>query len=281
MDIWRSSDRVQSAVSTPGLEVWVTCHPYQSAVGGDIHYLSLCGSGRVARFAVADVAGHGAAVTELSASLRQLMKKYINTLDQSHFAQALNREFAELSDTGTFATALLMTYFAPTDHLIVVNAGHPRPLWRQARHDRWQLLCSTAADTGQPLSETDVRYAMKPVSNLPLGVIDETQYEQFAVQLQPGDLLLIYTDGLSEAKDGQGRMVTEQGLLDVAKNLDLDDPSTISDQVFDALRRYRGGNEPDDDQTLLVLRHTAGDPDRPTLTQAVRVMAKMLGLAKV
>ena len=68
------------------------------------------------------------------------MRKYINTLDQTRLARALNRELVPLDGNGRFATALLTTYFAATDHLIICNAGLPWPLWFHAATGSWELL---------------------------------------------------------------------------------------------------------------------------------------------
>ena len=100
-----------------------------------MHYISTCGAGYVTRLALADIAGHGESVDGLAIALRKLMRKYINTLDQTRFATALNRELMASPKQGPFATALLLTYFAPTRHLIICNAGHGRPLrYSSVRH---------------------------------------------------------------------------------------------------------------------------------------------------
>ncbi|MCP4593424.1 MAG: SpoIIE family protein phosphatase, partial [bacterium] len=129
------------AVSVPGIDAWVYSRPVggQSS-GGDIHYVSTCGGGKIARFAVADVSGHGVAVSELATQLRKLMRAHINTVDQTRFIRVLNRAFTALASDGKFATALLATYFAPTAHLITCNAGHPPPLWYRSADQTWRSL---------------------------------------------------------------------------------------------------------------------------------------------
>jgi hypothetical protein len=57
-----------------------------------VHYISTCGAGYVMRLALADIAGHGESVDGFAIALRKLMRKYINTLDQTRFARAINRE---------------------------------------------------------------------------------------------------------------------------------------------------------------------------------------------
>ena len=268
MEVWSGNRRVQNTITVPGLDAWIFSEPHRGdEAGGDIHYVSMCGAGKISRFAIADVSGHGANVGDIAARLRKLMRKHINKLDQSRFARALNQEFGDLAEMGHFATALLTTYFAPTDHLVICNAGHPRPLWYRSESDAWEL-----ADRHTP-------HQAQRVGNLPLGVIGDTDYTQFAIKLGKGDLILIYTDSLIETFGTDGEPLGEQGLLDLARSLPQRDPARITGDLLEAVKAYGGGKVAADDETLLVLHHNASDPPRQSLTEKMRVVAKMLGLA--
>jgi serine phosphatase RsbU (regulator of sigma subunit) len=268
MEIWGGIEAAKDRVSTPGLDAWVFAKPHRSAEGGDIHYLSMCGAGAISRVLLADVSGHGAEVAEVAKNLRRLLRKHMNTFDSSRLAQALNEQFKELAEYGTFATALLATYFAPTDQLLICNAGHPRPLWYSNEHSQWQSLA-------EQLSEG------RGMSNLPLGVVDGTDYRQFIVALAPGDWLVLYSDALIEARDGRGRQLGEQGLLELASTVELDSPEEAGLRLLEAVGAFRGNHPPDDDLTLLVLYHNAGDPPPQPLSKKLRSMAKMIGLLPV
>ncbi len=267
MEIWSGNGAIHNAISVPGIDAWISSDPYKGgACGGDIHYVSMCGAGRISRFAIADVSGHGATVGKLAHRLRSLMRKYINTLDQTRFARALNRDFWKLArDDGRFATALLTTYFAPTDHLIICNVGHPRPLWYHTVSQCWELL-----DPNMPQRATEV-------VNLPLGVIAPTNYVQFAVKLGKGDLVLIYSDSLIESKNPEGIPLGEEGLLELVRQLDTAQPQDLSRDVLAAVVTYRGGAPARDDETLLVLHHNAANPPKQSIGQKMHVMAKMIG----
>ena len=153
MEIWGGNEAIDNAISVPGIDAWVVSEVYHGdARGGDVHYISMCGAGRITRFMLADVAGHGEGVGELGRSLRKLMRRNINTLNQVRFARALNKQFASAGRVGQFATALLTTYFAPTDHLVICNAGHPRPLWYRAQTRQWHLLDGEADAPPAPLA---------------------------------------------------------------------------------------------------------------------------------
>lgn len=58
MEVWGGNSAVATKLEVAGLDAWLSCQPYQGAgQGGDIHYVSTCGSGRVSRFVIADVSG--------------------------------------------------------------------------------------------------------------------------------------------------------------------------------------------------------------------------------
>ena len=113
------------------------------------------------------------------------------------------------------------------------------------------------------------------LGNLPLG-IRSTNYVQFIANLAKGDVLLLYTDSLSEAEDSQRRPLGEHGLLDLVCGLDSSCPEKLVDAVLQALSRYRNG-PPQDDQTLLVLHHNAANPPERSLGKESRQEAQVLG----
>src|ERR1700692_3297211 len=160
MEVWGGSQLTTRRVEMGGLDAWVYSKPFGDAErGGDVYYASSCATGRIARLLLADVSGHGNTVASTAANLRTLMRRFVNRLDQSEFVRLLNQQFAVLSEAGTFATAVVATFFAPTQRLIVCNAGHPRPLLYRAADRQWTLL-------GSDPSNQDVT-----ANNMPLGII--------------------------------------------------------------------------------------------------------------
>jgi serine phosphatase RsbU (regulator of sigma subunit) len=270
MEIWGGNEAFDNAISLHGLDAWIYSRPYGGdARGGDIHYISTCGHGHIARFLVADVAGHGTEVGGIATELRRLMRRNINKLDQTRFVRTLNREFQQLATGGRFATAVLTSYFAPTHDLLICNAGHPRPMWYRADRGAWTIL-KEEADAPR------ARY-----SNLPIGVIDPTDYYQFSIALSPGDLVVLHSDGITEAKSPAGEMLGESGLLALAQTLDVHDPSTVAAQLITRVDAFRGHAAPDDDVTLIVLHHNGADPSRLTVGEWLKSAGKMMGLIRV
>lgn len=268
-------------IKSPGMDTWVTSRPHRGEAGGDVYYFSMCGSGRVTRLAMADISGHGAEADATARWLRGLMRKHINLLDQTRLAQAINAEFPDDAEIRRFATVLFVTYFAPTQHLIVCNAGHPRPIWFSQRLGRWQLLDEDTPDSGTSIRQAKGTYLLRRVANLPMGVIEPTDYYQFAVQLEPGDLILVYTDALIEAADPQGALLGEEGLLRLASELEPTEPQEFARALVAQVEAWRAHAPANDDQTLVVMRQNGSAAPRLTLAQACKSAAKMLGLMRV
>ncbi len=263
MEIRGGNQAVEEAVAMPGLDLWVSSQPHQGAMeGGDVHYISLCGGGLTTRLVVADISGHGESVAEFSTSLRTLMRKHINTKSQIRFVESLNQEFADLAQWRRFATAIVATYLASERSLTVCNAGHPRPLWYRATDREWVFM-----QTGE----------MAP-GNLPFGIDEHSSYHQFALTLAPGDLVLIYTDALTEASDSSGRLFGEDGLIALARGLEPGNPRTFGRAMLAGVAAHRGGEPFDDDTTLVVLHHNAEGSRRLSVGEKLDVYAKVLRL---
>src|ERR1700692_3592463 len=175
MEVWGGSQRTTRGVEFGGLDAWVYSKPFGNAQhGGDVYYASSCATGRISRLLLADVSGHGTPVAATAADWRTLMRRFVNRLDQTEFVRLLNQQFTALSREGTFATAIVTTFFAPSRRLTVCNAGHPRPLLYRAAQRKWDFL-SHDSEAGQ--------FAPR---NLPLGILEMTEYEQFDVELETG-----------------------------------------------------------------------------------------------
>lgn len=266
MEIRGGSRAVEESLETPGLDAWVYSRPFEGDDhGGDVYYVSLCGGGTITRIVVADVSGHGARVADFSSTLRELMRKNINAKSQTRLVKALNREFGQSAGLLRFATAVVATYLAHLRRLTVCNAGHPRPLWYRAATGVWEWL---DRDPGVP-------------GNLPLGVDDDSPYRQFAVDLGPGDVVVLYTDALTEAADASGGLLGEEGLIAIARGLDPAAPERIGPALLAAVEAHRGGRPADDDLTLLTIVHTGEGPRPPGLGEKLDVYAKVFGLKSI
>lgn len=258
MEVWGGNQRVDNGVVMPGLDARVYSLPYahgagEVSAGGDVYYLSSCATGRIVRVLVADVAGHGESVAGVAAGLRGLMRRYVNYVDQSAFVRELNEQFGASETGGRFATAVAGTYFGPTGYLTLTNAGHPRPLLYRARRGEWAWLAH-----GERREES--RGEGGP-ANIPLGITDAT-YDELGVRLSRGDLVLLYSDSLLEARAPGGAMLGEKGLLGLVRALDAGRPGELVASLLEAVSEFMRGAAFEDDVTVLLLSPNGMSPRR-------------------
>ncbi len=276
MEVWGGSRAIDTSASVPGLDVYVSSVPHAGDdAGGDVHYVSLCGAGAIARFVLADVSGHGEGVRRVAEVLRGLVRKNINTVDQSAFTEAIGDEFSRLAEGGTFATAVLASYFATTQHLVLTNAGHPRPMYRSAATGAWSALHEATAGVELARSARDVG-----IDNLPLGIIEPTAYHQYAVKLAVGDVVVFYTDALMESVGDDGEQLGEAGVLELARSLPADgvgiDPAAIGRGLLGAVRAMRGGGDAGDDETVVVLGHNGAPAPPQSVADRLRTVCRLV-----
>jgi phosphoserine phosphatase RsbU/P len=291
MEVWGGNRAIDNGVVMPGLDAWVFSLPYRAGddageAGGDIHYVTSCATGRITRLIVADVSGHGAPVARAADALRRLMRKHSNSIDQSRLVERVNAEFGEIGEANLedssagvlFATAVVATYFSPTDELVVSNAGHPKPMRYDAKRKEWSAINSEDRTVdGTPGGPT----------NLPLGVVQDARYPSASILLRPDDLVLFYTDSLIEAKDADGRLLGHEGLRRVLAEGDPARPESFVRELLERIARLSGASGAgsdlhgvmNDDVTALLVRRNALKP-RPSLGLAtlggLRIVREMI-----
>ncbi|CAN5811823.1 hypothetical protein BH11PLA1_BH11PLA1_16790 [soil metagenome] len=269
-EVWGGNGEVRRGVAMQGLDAWVLSIPHDGeAAGGDIHYVSSCGSGRITRVLIADVAGHGASVAELAVRLRNVMRRFVNFVDQTRLVGVINTEFAGFTEGGRFATAVVATFWGPTGDLDITNAGHPTPLVFRSETRRWSLL-ERDEQTKKSRREMKKGAAHAEADNFPLGIADAATYGRSTVRLRPGDLVLLYTDALVEARGVSGVDWGMEGLRAAAEKLTTAGvgAENILDGILDAARMYSGCQALGDDTTMLLLRLNAETRPRAGLRMA-------------
>ena len=257
-DIWAGSRRTAGLLELPGLDAWVHSAPAgTSEAGGDVHYVSVCPNCIVSRVALADVSGHGTAVAALGATLRTLMHQYLHALDQSALMRDLNRAVhTELGDVH-YATMIAVGWHDRGAVLVLSNAGHPPPLWYRAAHNEWSWLDTTGApDRGRPVG-------------VPLGLLREVDYGRVVVKPEPGDLVVLYSDGVSEATNEAAEELGRERLLEMMRGLDRRSVESFGQGLRSALGCFRGEVPAPDDESIIVLRRRA--PGATTMHPSIAV----------
>jgi len=241
-ETWAGSERAASLVEVPGLTAWVHSVPMgPTHAGGDVHYVSVCPSCIVSRIALADVSGHGQAVAVFGEKLRELMQRYLRDLEQIALMRDLNQAVREGLGDGHYATMVAVGWHGRRGLVVMTNAGHPPPLWYRASRDEWNWL------------ETQPASGVRP-AGLPLGLLPDVTYDRLIIKPQSGDLIVLYSDGVSETTSPAGNELGRDGLMNMARALDSSSAEALGTQLASALRAFRGDGEPLDDETIIVMR---------------------------
>jgi|SRR5579875_1665008 len=225
-----------------GLQVSARCDPARMVSGDYYDYQALL-HGKMA-FAIGDIAGKGISAALLMATLQAAMRAQISQpagatsdtdlgleLDPAVLVSKLNRQIFAHTSPEKYATFFFALYDETTRGLIYTNAGHLSPL----------LFRNGSV---APLDSNGTVVGAFPFS----------KYDESSLTFQSGDLLVCYTDGITEPENAYGEMFGEERLVDlVNRNIHRDDHEIIR-IIFDAVRGWTGSPELQDDMTLLLAR---------------------------
>jgi sigma-B regulation protein RsbU (phosphoserine phosphatase) len=200
------------------------------AVGGDYCELIQLDDGKSMFFAVGDVAGKGVAasllMTHLSAIFRSLLSLNLPLVEVMSRA---NRLFCEGTPAAHYAT--LVCGRTTADGIELCDAGHCAPFL--LRNEVTQRLDTTG---------------------LPLGLFCAVPYTARRFSLEPGECLLLYSDGITEAPDPAGTEYGEERLIQYSRTLFSHNTEAMADGILRDVAKFRGARQPADDVTLLIVR---------------------------
>ncbi len=265
MEIWSGSNSIENGISSPGMDVWIYSQPYHGQTsGGDVHYLSLCVGGIVTRLVLADVAGHGELVASTSTALRKLLRRYMNVKQQDRLVAELNGEFTRSASEGRFATAVIATFLSHKRKLLLTNAGHPRPLIYRSACREWTYL-----------DDSMLKYPSAE-GNFPLGIVDDSSYQHFEIDIEADDWLLLYTDAVTEAANESDLQLGERGLLEFVNHLDVcGSPAELGGSLLSEVADFSETLD-SDDVTIICLKFN-GRYRRPGVLEKLKGYAKLIG----
>jgi hypothetical protein len=224
----------------PGLDVYATNVPSRQ-VSGDFYDVLIAADG-VQLLAIADVAGKGVPAALLTSMLQAALRMQAH--DPREVCEMLTRINALVyrsTEVEQFATFFLARFDDATRRLSYSNAGHNIPVVFNAGGGRRML------ERGGTV----------------IGILEQCRFEEESVQLTPGDRVVFYTDGISEAANASGEMFGEERLYDVIERMPPDlTARAVADGILEAVRTFLDGTEPGDDMTVMVLRvvDRAGTP---------------------
>ena len=205
-------------------------------IGGDYFDFLPQPDGRLG-VAIADVSGKGVPAALIMATFRAALRaQRVKGAALDAIAGRLNRILLDSMDSARFVTAFYGLLEPRTGALAFANCGHNPPLLLRAGGPR-DVLAS-----GGPA----------------LGMWDAATFVPGAASVQPGDILVLYTDGVIEVMNGAGEMFGVDRLEDVIRRRPGHSSRNLVDAVIDATRAFAGRAGFEDDFTLVVIRREAG-----------------------
>ena len=209
-----------------------------NTVGGDFYDILPLPDGRVL-VALGDVAGKGSPAALLMALLLAMMRTLVDErLEPAPLMRRLNTQVLRHSPRSRFITLFVGAYDPRTGSLEWVNAGHLPPVIRRANGE---LERSMFRDGG----------------GLALGMFEEAEYTSARALLAPGDALIVYSDGLTEAENTAGVPFEDTGVEAVISSHGVEDPASLGRTLLKAVETYAGDARLVDDLTVLSLIHHA------------------------
>jgi sigma-B regulation protein RsbU (phosphoserine phosphatase) len=231
----------QTVPVVSGLHLFGVCKPARGVSGDYYDFLTL-GNGRVG-LVVGDISGKGISAALLMASIQSALhaqfydghipgvlpeEKLISSAD---VVERLNRQLYASTQMEKYATFFYAVYDAQTRQLTYTNAGHPPPFY----FHRGKIERLRAGGTV-------------------VGLFGAANYEQAIVQLEPGDMLLAFTDGMTEPENSFGEEFGEERLLEAAQRAAGSTPEELVQEIYRTVGDWTGSPELQDDMTLVVAR---------------------------
>ena len=206
-----------------------------NTVGGDFYDVLPLPDGRII-VTLGDVAGKGSPAALLMALLLAVLRTLVDeNLPPPALVERLNIQICRHSPSSRFITLFYAVYSPSTGSLTYVNAGQNPPMIRR-RDGRYERLGSTG---------------------VALGMFDHSTFNAVDTMLAPGETLVLYSDGITEAEDPAGRPFEESGLELVVERYAQEEPAEIGVQVLKAVEAHARASRFIDDLTILLLKRNA------------------------
>ena len=204
------------------------------AVGGDLYDFFFLDEKRIC-FAIGDVSGKGVPASLFMAVTQTLLKATAEkSLSAGAIVSRINRALSKDNDMSMFVTYFLAIVNIYTGEVEFCNAGHNPPFI--LRHD-------------------GTIEKIKKLHGPPMGIMEGTVYESEHFQLAPGEGILMYTDGVTEAMNSRNQEYGEAKLLELLRSQRDEKARALVETILGSVRVHAGGAEQSDDITILALRY--------------------------
>lgn len=203
------------------------------SVGGDFYDVYDLGNGRLG-VVIADVSDKGVPAAMFMMASRTLLKACaFCSVSPSQVLGQVNEMLSENNDAMTFVTLLYGIYDPETRSFTYSNAGHNFPI------------------VVRPGPSVEL---LESTGGIALGIEGEFPFQEETTTLEPGSMIVLYTDGVSEAEREDGEMFEMERFGQIFKDNSYESAQQATDAVFDAVHDFVGDSPQSDDITCLVLR---------------------------
>lgn len=226
------------------LDIFASLDPAQ-AVGGDLYDFVLQGDKFF--FCIGDVSGKGVPASLLMAITRTLFRNTASAdKTPGQIARILNDAICDGNEMGMFVTMMICSYDLVTGELKICNCGHNLPATNG-------LISDPQSMTVTPGSA--YHFINGIPTNIAVGVLPGFEYSDITMQITPGCMLMLYTDGITEAENEKGELYEEERMLSFLRSMPDDSCSSeIVNGLVSDVRKFVGKAQPADDITVLCIR---------------------------
>jgi phosphoserine phosphatase RsbU/P len=222
-----------------------------NTVGGDFYDVLPLRDGRVI-VTLGDVAGKGSPAALLMALLLAVLRTLVDEeLEAPALVERLNAQICRHSPSSRFITLFYGVYTPATGALTYVNAGHLPPLIRRL----------------------DGRYERLGGTGVALGMFEGSTFGSVETKLEPGETLVLYSDGITEAEDPSGQPFEEAGLEMVMERTAVAQPAEMCAHILSGVAGHAQESRFADDLTILVLKRAEGVPESDSAIEPVHAHA--------
>lgn len=215
----------------PDLNIYGLVHPAKE-IGGDLYDFYVRQDKLF--FCVGDVSGKGVPASLVMAMIRSLFRSV--SAHESHAEQIMrqmNDPLTEQNEQDMFATLFIGVLDMETGSLNYCNAGHNAPVLVRKK------------------STTE----LEVLPNLPIGILSGFEYVGQSAQIQRGDMLFLYTDGLTEAENAEHAQFGEQRMLDILATVEGMQPREVVEKMEESIETFVADAPQSDDLTMLAVRY--------------------------
>lgn len=201
--------------------------PY-STISGDFFYPKKITDNSSGLF-FADTCGHGLPAALISMRILGLLQSLpASESSPISYLNAVNQDIYDIMPPGRFITANYLTF--KNKQVLISNAGHPFP-----------ILISQGT-----ISEINIK-------GTPLGILDTPVLSEAGIMINPGDRIILYSDGIIELENSAGEMLGKKRFMDFLENRGLSDIETLRSGIINMLDEFKGDNPSSDDITFIII----------------------------